>query len=121
MRVLAEVLKLAGALVLAGILRHPEAFPPPGAGRYVFIGTFAWPFLFVPLLLWIRGPIATGLRVLEVPLILWTAFIVVFCAGMNPGLLTFGLVAGVVTYGIGAAWSGLLALKSTETAARGSP
>jgi hypothetical protein len=46
---------------------------------------------------------------------------VVFAAGMNPGLLTFGLVAGAVTYGIGAAWSSLLALKSTETVARGSP
>lgn len=121
MRVLAELLKLAGALVIAGILRRPEAFPPPGAGRYVFLVTFGWPLLFVPLLFWVRGSIAMALRVLEVPLLLWTAFIVVFAAGMNPSLLTFVLVAGVVTYGIGAAWSGLLALKSTETAARGSP
>jgi hypothetical protein len=121
MRILPELLKLAGALVIAGILRHPETFPPPGAGRYVFLGTFAWPLLFVPLLFWVRGPIATGLRLLEVLLILWTTFMVVFAAGMNPGLLTFGLVAGAVTYGIGAAWSSLLALKSTETVARGSP
>jgi hypothetical protein len=117
MRILPEFLKLAGALVIAGILRHPETFPPPGAGFYFFLGTFAWPLLFVPLLLWHRqGTISTILRVLEVSLLGWTTFMVWFAAGMDPGKGTFALVLGVVVYAIGAAWSDLLAWRASRRA-----
>jgi len=110
MKILPDLLKLVGALLIAGILRQPETFPPGGGGLYFFLATFGWPLLFVPLLLWQRrGTLATGLRLLELLLLAWTSFLVWFAAGMDPGKGTYPVVIGVVLYAIGTAWSDLIA------------
>ena len=119
MSLLPQLLKVAGALAIATILRHPETFPPPGAGLYFFLGTFAWPLLFVPLLLWQRrGTLATTLRVLELPLLAWTSLMVWFGAGMDPGKATYTLVVGAVLYGVGTAWADMAAWRTSPKPAR---
>jgi hypothetical protein len=76
----------------------------------------------VPLLLWQReGTLSTFLRFLEVPLLGWTSFMVLFAAGMDPSRSSYALVAGAVIYTIGAAWSDLLVWKSMRTVTHGSP
>jgi hypothetical protein len=107
---------------MASILAHPQTFPPPGAGLLFFLATFAWPLLFAPLLLWIRrGPASILLRALEIPLLGWTSFMVLFAAGMDRSTPSYILVAGAVIYTIGAAWSDVIAVKAMKPVTYGSP
>ena len=115
MRIVAEVLKLIGALAIASILGQPVAFPPSGPGLWLFLGTFAWPIAFALLLLWIPpGPLATFLRAVEVPLWGWTAFMIWFAAGMDPGPHVYVPVAGTTLYGVGAFLADFVTLRKRE-------
>jgi hypothetical protein len=115
MRILAEVLKIIGALGIASILGYPVIFPPAGPGLWFFLLTFVWPLAFAPILLWIRpGPIAILLRVVEIPLWGWTAFMTLFAAGMDRSAASYILVAGAALYGLGAFIADVIAVRSQK-------
>ena len=115
MRIVAEALKILGAAGIATILGHPMTFPRAGPGLLFFLLTFAWPLAFVPLLLWVRpGPINIFIRVAEIPLWGWTAFMTWFAAGMEPGPHTYVLVAGATLYGLGAFLADVIAVRSQK-------
>lgn len=115
MRFIPEVLKGIGALAMASVLGHPNVYPKPGAGLYFFLATFGWPLLFVPLLLWLRtGPVSLALRLLEIPLLGWTSFMIWFAAGMDPGPASMVLVGGAILYALAKVWSDVLALRSAR-------
>jgi hypothetical protein len=112
MRVLPILLKLVGAIAIAIILRSPVTFPRPGAGLALFLLTFSWPLLFAVFFVWCRrGPFATALRVLEVPLLVWTTFITWYATAMDPAPQGAVMGAGIVAYAVGAAWQDAFALR----------
>jgi len=115
MRIVAELLKIIGALGIATILGYPAIFPPAGPGLWFFLLTFVWPLVLAPLLLWMRpGPIPIFLRVVEIPLWGWTAFMTWFAAGMGPGTESYLLVAGAALYGLGAFLADVIAVRSQQ-------
>ena len=115
MRAIAESLKIIGAVGMATILGYPATFPPSGPGLLFFLATFAWPILFVPILMSLgREPIAIFLRVLEIPLLGWTAFMCLFAAGMEPGIHTYILLGGAVVYTLGAFLADILWLRKPK-------
>src|SRR5258705_6451407 len=115
MRIVAEVLKILGAVGIATILGYPAIFPPAGPGLWFFLLTFVWPLVFAPLLLWTPpGPIATFLRVIEIPLWGWTAFMCWFAAGMDPSTASYLLVAGAALYGLGAFLSDVIPVRNQK-------
>jgi len=115
MRIVAEALKIMGAVGIATILGYPAIFPPAGPGLWFFLLTFVWPLVFAPLLLWMRpGPIAIFLRAVEIPLWGWTAFMTWFAVGMDPSTPSYILVAGATLYGLGAFLADVIAVKSQK-------